>query len=469
VNIQLALTGAIPAIIAMWYVDRLDAKRPEPPRLRRLVAFVGMLSVIPALILITISDAVVGDSIGPQYTYDGALFTSYFQAAFIEELCKIAVVYWVVWRRPEFDERMDGIVYATRAGLGFAMVENIFYLLDKQGASFVTTWLLRAALAVPGHAMWTGMIGAFAARRRFDGKGIGLLGGFLLAVFFHGTYDACIFLGAPLTMEGKGELAVVLLGGPVLLTIAAAVLMRRLSRTAAHLDDADAMVRQQAQRAHAAAAGPQWSPGMPGGHGQPGMYGQPPHGAYGQPPHGAYGQPPPGAYGQPAYGQPPYGQPAYGQPPYPAPVAGGQPAPGYGPPNSPGYGQPPHSPGYGQPNSPAYGQPQPGAYGAPGAPPHGGPPGGAPAAPAFGPPPVAPPQHGQPYGGHDHARPPQGAPQHFAPPPPGAPPGPPPGQPAPYAPAGAPPPGGGQWPPPGNRGGWPGGDGSGSGSSGSGT
>ena len=27
-------------------------------------------------------------------------------AAFVEEACKIMVVYWVVWRRPEFDERM---------------------------------------------------------------------------------------------------------------------------------------------------------------------------------------------------------------------------------------------------------------------------------------------------------------------------------------------------------------------------
>lgn len=441
-NIYLALTGAIPAIIAMWYVDRLDAKRPEPPRLRRLVAFVGMLSVIPALILISISDALVGDSLGPmKYTYNGALFTSYVQAAFIEELCKIAVVYWVVWRRPEFDERMDGIVYATRAGLGFAMVENVFYLLNQQGIGFVTTWLLRAALAVPGHAMWTGMIGAFAARRRFDGKGIGLFGGFLLAVFFHGTYDACIFLGTPLTMEGKGELAVVLLGGPVLLTIAAAVLMRRLSRTAAHLDDADALVREQAARAHAAAAGPQWSPGMPGGHGQPGQYGQPQ--PYGQP---AYGQP---AYGQPAYGQP-YGQPPqYGQPPYAQPP--------YAPPPGPAYGQPPQGPGYGQPpyaqppQGPGYGQPP---YAPPGAPPYGAP-YGAPAAPPYGPPPGPPAPYGQPpYGGHEHAQPPApGAPQHLGPPP-----GPPPGPPAPAP--GAPQFTDGAWPPPGpGSGGRPGGGG----------
>ena len=46
VRIQVALTGAIPAVVAMWVVDRLDRKRPEPPSLRRLCALAGMLSVI---------------------------------------------------------------------------------------------------------------------------------------------------------------------------------------------------------------------------------------------------------------------------------------------------------------------------------------------------------------------------------------------------------------------------------------
>jgi RsiW-degrading membrane proteinase PrsW (M82 family) len=86
-------------------------------------------------------------------------------AAAVEEACKIAVVYWIVWRRPEFDERMDGIVYASRAGLGFALVENVLYLLGQTSLTGqLYVWVARALLAVPGHAMWTGMIGAMAAR-----------------------------------------------------------------------------------------------------------------------------------------------------------------------------------------------------------------------------------------------------------------------------------------------------------------
>jgi hypothetical protein len=34
---EIAASGAIPALVAMYVVDRLDAKRPEPASLRRLV------------------------------------------------------------------------------------------------------------------------------------------------------------------------------------------------------------------------------------------------------------------------------------------------------------------------------------------------------------------------------------------------------------------------------------------------
>jgi len=198
-NWPIALSGAIPALVAMWLVDRMDRKRPEPARTRRLVTFVGMLSVIPALILELGVGGTLGESIPPRMTYQGASFHAFVIAAAIEEACKIGVVYWVVWRRPEFDERMDGIVYASRAGLGFALIENIFYLLqqDTLGGQ-LQTWILRAVLAVPGHAMWTGMIGAMAARRRFDGKGLGLLGGYLLAVVANFYYLYPVLAGQTL-------------------------------------------------------------------------------------------------------------------------------------------------------------------------------------------------------------------------------------------------------------------------------
>src|SRR5262245_44025365 len=226
----------------MWIVDRLDAKRPEPASTRRLVVFLGMLSVIPALILEVVLSKLVGAQLEPQLTYQGASFQAFIVAAAVEEACKILVVYWVVWRRPEFDERMDGIVYASRAGLGFALVENVMYLLQQQSLQGqIIVWVERALLAIPGHAMWTGMIGAMAARRRFDGRGLGLAGGYLLAVAFHGAYDLSVFVQRPLHLEGRDAIGHALLAAPVVLTVLAFFVLRSMARTALRLDDAQAV------------------------------------------------------------------------------------------------------------------------------------------------------------------------------------------------------------------------------------
>lgn len=231
----------IPALVAMWLVDRLDRKRPEPARTRRLVAFFGMLSVIPALILEVVLNDWLGGKVQPSITYQGAAFQAFVVAAAVEEACKIAVVYWVVWRRPEFDERMDGIVYASRAGLGFALVENVVYLLKETTvAGQLHMWILRAVLAVPGHAMWTGMIGAMAARRRFDGTGLGLIGGYLLAVSFHGFYDLCAFVQPALVLENRPEVAELLMPVLIGLTLLAFFIVRSQARMALRLDDSDA-------------------------------------------------------------------------------------------------------------------------------------------------------------------------------------------------------------------------------------
>ncbi len=238
---QIAVSGAIPALVAMWLVDRMDRKRPEPVGTRRLVAFFGMISVIPALILEILVGSTLGEQVAPAMTYQGASFKAFVIAAAIEEGCKIMVVYWVVWKRPEFDERMDGIVYASRAGLGFALVENVMYLLQQETlGGQLQTWILRAVLAVPGHAMWTGMIGAMAARRRFDGRGLGLVGGYLLAVAFHGSYDLIAFVQQPLHLEGHDEWQALLMPMLVGITLLAFFVLRSQARMALKLDDADA-------------------------------------------------------------------------------------------------------------------------------------------------------------------------------------------------------------------------------------
>lgn len=236
-----ALSGALPAIAAMLYFDWLDRKRPEPWGLRYLVTFVGMLSVIPVLIIAAVIEGALGDSVPAAGTYEHAAYLSFGLAAGVEEACKIAAVFLVVWRSRRFDERMDGLVYGARAGLGFALVENCLYIYNAViEGQWVTVWILRALLAVPGHAIWSGMMGYFAARRRFDHAGPGLVGGYLIAVLLHGVYDMALFSQVPLAEDGLETVAGVLLLVPVIVMVIGWRAIRRMARTALHLDDAAA-------------------------------------------------------------------------------------------------------------------------------------------------------------------------------------------------------------------------------------
>lgn len=234
-DLPLALTGAIPALVAMAYVDRLDAKRPEPRSTLRRVALAGALSTIPCVIV----GALLQLFAPPAGTYERALYESFVVAGGVEELAKVLVVYWFVWHKPEFDERLDGIVYAARAGLGFALVENVLYLASAEDLSgFLMIYLLRACLAVPGHAIWAGIMGYYAARRRLDGTGPGLLGGLVVAVVLHGSYDAAIFLGEPLRAAGLDSTATLLVLVLPVSIVCGAIYLRHLAHLALQADDA---------------------------------------------------------------------------------------------------------------------------------------------------------------------------------------------------------------------------------------
>lgn len=240
---ELALLGAVPALVAMAIVDRMDAKRPEPRSTLRRVVFAGAVSALPVILV-----AELLKLIGPTTGYAAVLYMSFVLAALPEEAAKVGSVFLMAWRRPEFDERMDGIIYGAHAGLGFALVENVAYLLMlPHGLSeYLAMFVGRAVLSVPGHAIWGGVAGYFAARRRFDGRGPGWWGGLGIAVLMHGLYDTWIF-GAPVLIGRGHQWLLAGIGGVPLLFYAVAagmvgtggLLLRKLAARAVADDDRD--------------------------------------------------------------------------------------------------------------------------------------------------------------------------------------------------------------------------------------
>ena len=191
-NVVLALTLAIiPAVIIVIYFYRKDKAKPEPKGLIIRIFLLGLFSTLPALILEMLISEFSG--ILKPYHILYPIFKAFLVAAFVEESLKLFIVRRVAFRKKCFDEIMDGIVYAVVAGMGFACLENILYVLGKG----LNVAILRAFTAIPLHAAVSVIMGYYIGMAKFSkDKGTERLlicKGFLLAVFFHGLYDLCIF------------------------------------------------------------------------------------------------------------------------------------------------------------------------------------------------------------------------------------------------------------------------------------
>ena len=96
------------------------------------------------------------------------------------------------WRNPEFNCKFDGVVYAVAVSLGFALWENIQYVL----AYGFSTALIRAVTAVPGHACFGVLMGAWyglAKRKEVQGwqsaSKLARLFAVICPAIVHGAYD----------------------------------------------------------------------------------------------------------------------------------------------------------------------------------------------------------------------------------------------------------------------------------------
>lgn len=92
-------------------------------------------------------------------------------------------------RRPEFDEPVDGLVYAAAAALGFAAFENLRYF--AAGRLDVPLVVARTFVSLPAHAFLSAAWG-YAAGMRLEGRGLPAPYAVGLAAAAHGLVDALV-------------------------------------------------------------------------------------------------------------------------------------------------------------------------------------------------------------------------------------------------------------------------------------
>ncbi len=85
----------------------------------------------------------------------------------IEQYLVYLTVRYLVFEHPEFNERVDGVVYAVAAGLGVATVINFQYVLARGGVD-LDIGSLRMVINALAYASFAGLLGYFIGQARFE-------------------------------------------------------------------------------------------------------------------------------------------------------------------------------------------------------------------------------------------------------------------------------------------------------------
>jgi RsiW-degrading membrane proteinase PrsW (M82 family) len=124
----------------------------------------------------------------------------------VQEFLKYAAVRYSIYQSREFDERVDGIVYGTAAGLGYATMLNIQFVIDSQGADLRAA-LIRIVVTALAQASFSGISGYFLARAKFEDEPVWWLpSGIALAAILNGifTYVRGEITTTRLSLSGGG-------------------------------------------------------------------------------------------------------------------------------------------------------------------------------------------------------------------------------------------------------------------------
>jgi len=176
------LLGLVPTIFWLFFWLRTDRDKPEPFGLLMLCFILGGLSIFVA--------STVQHVIAPLFPGETTQMVVW---AGIEEIIKFAVFFIIAFFNPHNDEAIDPAIYMIAVALGFAALENIFYVIQPGIVGNVTTSLLTGSMRFFGATLlhtiasaFVGIVIGMTARKYRSGAVlIGLAG----AITLHATFN----------------------------------------------------------------------------------------------------------------------------------------------------------------------------------------------------------------------------------------------------------------------------------------
>ena len=183
-------------VILIYWVDRYE----KEPWWLLTAAF--LWGAIPSIVIAFIANSILSI---PFYLLAGQSTGDALAAALIappvEETVKgLAVLgIFLLWRH-EIDSPLDGIIYGAMVGMGFAMIENIYYFVTVYNDGGAGAWgmniFMRGVIFGLNHALFTSMTGLGIALARMSVNQLirfaALVGGWMMAMFLHFLHNVAV-------------------------------------------------------------------------------------------------------------------------------------------------------------------------------------------------------------------------------------------------------------------------------------
>ena len=190
-NFFLIAAAVVPAVFLMIKTYRSDKLEKESKSMLWSLTKAGVFSSLIALVEERVLCFVLDRTVSKEsFIYNIILYFGI--VAFAEESSKYLMLKRRSWRAREFNCRYDGVVYAVFVSLGFALWENISYVM-AYGAG---TAVVRAVTAIPGHACFGVFMGVFyGTAKKLEHRGhagaskILRILSVVIPALIHGAYD----------------------------------------------------------------------------------------------------------------------------------------------------------------------------------------------------------------------------------------------------------------------------------------
>ncbi|HNP87216.1 MAG TPA: PrsW family glutamic-type intramembrane protease [Kouleothrix sp.] len=181
------LLAIVPSAVWLVFFYRQDRLEPEP---KTSIAQVFLLALIltDVFALRLFNDWFKLANWAPAETFTSLLANILIVGFTIAGIVYVAVRL-PVYATPEFDERMDGIVYGTVAGLGVATLLNLHYVLDNGGVA-LGPGVIHVTTTALAQASFGGVLGYFMAQAKFEHKPVWWIPlGVVLAAVLNGVFS----------------------------------------------------------------------------------------------------------------------------------------------------------------------------------------------------------------------------------------------------------------------------------------